>query len=90
MGEIDGWTSMDKHWIFFKPAERCVLTSGHCVYVCKAYSLIDLVVSQCNRSFCYAVVCKMIDRRTGGWADGAGRQGEAGQGPPVKKLNIIH
>lgn len=82
------------HWIFITPAEGCVLTASDrvcvCVWcVCKAHSLIDLVVSQCNRSFRHVVVCKMIDKRTGWRADGVGRVGEAGQSPPIKKSNTI-
>lgn len=72
MGEIDGCMAMCKHWIFTTAAEGYALATGECVCMCKAHSLIDPAVSQCNRSFSYEVVCKMIDNRTGKRADGTG------------------
>lgn len=69
--------------IYYTGRRVCAL----CRCVCKAHSFIDLVVSQCNRSFCYVVVCKVIYSSTGGRVDGGGEGGgvdEAGLSPRVK------
>lgn len=56
---------------FITPGEGCVLVFA-CVCA-HAHSLIDPVVSQCNRSFIYMAICKMIDNRM------CGRENEEGR-----------
>lgn len=67
MGDIDGYMGMCKHWIFITLVESCVLTAGD--HVCDLYKLIDPAVSQCNRSFCCVLACKIVEQRAGGRAD---------------------
>lgn len=61
MGEIDGFMA----WIFIAPAESCVLAAGDCVTFVEVHSLIDLAVSQCNRSFCYVGAVKRKKKKKG-------------------------
>lgn len=73
MGVIDGCMAMCKHWIFTTASEGHALPMGECVYMCKAHSLIDLAVSQWNRSFSHEAACKIIDNRMDKRADGMWR-----------------
>lgn len=64
----------------------CLLQVTVCTFV-EVHSLIDLAVSQCNRSFCYVGAVKRKKKKKlkrKGRADGSGRVSEVGQGPPIK------
>lgn len=74
---------MCKYWIFIITAE---FGAPQCVFVCKTHSLIDLAVSQCNRSFNNVFVCNMIVKRMGKRAGGTGRADKAGQLPSIKHI----